>query len=361
MNWLKENKFLSILLVVTIVLAGLIAFVGIGAAGKANETAEAIESTKSNITRLESGKPYPSTENLNEKKENLQTVLTKASDARGLLLKYRPEEINNTTASAFTALFDKTEQDLQELYKSKGITLPEGWHMGFEKYKTAPVDEKNTGILSYEMKTLDWLFRTVADAGVSEVVSFYREPLPPEIGKEWNADAAAADAAPARGRPRPPQAQSAASAPVAKSLPFEIAVVGREQSLRKVLTNLSNSQDHFVVVRAIRVQNEILDAPNQKQVGFKDENATPGGGDVFGGGGFVFPTDDGAAEEPEAAETEDETADAEGSEEEAAPAAEEPVDSGRILQIVAGDEKLQYFIRGELLLFEDSATLPEVK
>lgn len=358
MNWFKENKFLSILLIITLVLAILIAFIGMGAAKKANEMADEIESTKSNITRLESGKPYPSTENLSEKKENLQAVLSKANEARAALLEYRPSEITNTTASAFTALFDETENGLRDLYKAKGIALPDGWHMGFEKYKTTPVDEKNTGILSYEMKAMDWLFRTVADAGVSEVSSFYREPLPPELGKPWVEEPVApATSRSRRGNPAPPK-PVAANAPVAKSLPFEIVLEGREQSLRKLLSDLSNSQEHFIVVRALRVQNEKLAAPNQRQAGFKDEVASAAN-DLFGGGAFSFPAED--FEEGASDADAEEAVDAEESGEEAAPAVIEPTDTGRILQIVAGDEKLTYFIRGELLLFDDEATLPEVK
>ncbi len=369
MNWFKENKFLGILIAVTLVLAILIAVIGMGASGEADKTAEAIKTKKSAISRLEGGKPYPSAANLKDKKGNLKSVLEKASEARNLLLEYRPENLENTNASAFTALFDKTEKNLRELYQSKDIALPEDWHVGFEKYKSSPVDQENTGILSYEMNAMDWLFKTVAEAGASEVTAFYREALPPEEGRPWVSADEGADTQKNSGRRRTPKgSKAAASKPVAKSLPFEISLKGREESLRHILAELSNSQEYFVVVRALRVQNEKMTPPNRQQVGFKEAEAE-GGGNAFGNGfdgGFSFP--EGGADDTPAADTEEAPAEGDaapdgedGSEEEATPAPDKPVDTGRILQIVAGNEKLNYFIRGELLLFDPEATLPEVK
>ncbi|MGE9269079.1 MAG: Amuc_1100 family pilus-like protein, partial [Verrucomicrobiales bacterium] len=351
--------FLSILILVTLVLAGAIGYVGMGAAGKAEEAAQEIETKKSAISRLESGKPYPDAQNVKEMKENLGKVLGKAREARELLLSYRPEEIKNISSSEFTAIFDKTEAEIRQLYQGKDIALPEEWHLGFEKYKGSPVERENTGILVYQMSVIDWLFRQVADAGVSEVNSFYREALPPENGQPWGG---APQAEPAKKGRRGANKPAPASAPVAKSLPFEIAVTGREESLRKLLSALSNSPDHFIVVRALRVQNEMDEAPNERQVKFQDAAPSAPAADVFGGGGFVFPTDDAAPAEEAPAEE----APAEGEEAaEEAPAEEAPAagpsDTGRILQIVAGDEKLKYFIRGEILLFDEEAKLPEAE
>lgn len=365
----KENKFLTILAIVTLALFVAIIFFGWQAGAKAATASEEIDSKKSTIQRLESGKPYPSPQNLREQRNNLDEIRAVAAEVRDLMLKYRPAEITKTSPAAFTALFDSTEEGLRALYEKKGIALPGEWHVGFETYKNTPVKESVTGFLNYEMKAFDWLFRTIAEADVTAVENFHRVPLPPEIDREWFE-------VPEIPKERGSKRKQTAPEPVAKAMPFELTVTGREKSIRQLLADLADSDEYFVTLRAVRIQNERLEAPNQKQVEFAPAPVPDGGGDAPFGGAFVFPGADEAPDPPaEEATPPAEEAPAEGQpaapgaegevppgdtpvEEPAAPAFDGPADSGRILQIVAGDEKITAFIRGELILFEGNAALP---
>ena len=372
----KENKFLTLLGIITLVLFVVIIFFGWKARSAAAEASTEIESKKSTIQRLERGSPYPSISNQKAVRQNLEEVRIATANARDRMLTYLPAELTNTSPAAFTALFDETEEGLLSLYEEKGIALPPEWHVGFETYKTTPVKEAVTGLLSYEMKAFEWLFQTVAESGVSTVNNFYRQPLPPEVGKEWGA--VIEEETPKRGK-RPARRQPEKPKLFAKSMPFELTVSGREAAIRQLLAELSDSPEYFITLRAVRIQNESTVPPNQKQVEFAPAaGPAADAGDPFGGA-FVFPD---AVETPDpepAIEPEEGPVDPEGEsaidpDGEPAPPAEgddpapvgepapfgiaEPADSGRILQIVAGDEKITAFIRGEIILFEADATLP---
>ena len=68
MNWFKENKFLGTLILVTLVLAALIWYVGHTFAGKAQANVDEIEAKKNRISSLERSEPFPNPANADAKK-----------------------------------------------------------------------------------------------------------------------------------------------------------------------------------------------------------------------------------------------------------------------------------------------------
>ena len=126
---------------------------------------------------------------------------------------------------------------------------------------------------------------------------------------------------------------------------------------RKFLSSLDDSGKYYYVIRSIRIVNEKLKAPTSADGSFKTEEAAPDAGagtaapgaDPFGGaaaGGFVLP-----GEEPAAPPAEGTPAPA------AEPAAPAPAagGSGVILQEVLGSEKINVFLRLDIIQFLDQA------
>jgi hypothetical protein len=108
--------------------------------------------------------------------------------------------------------------------------------------------------------------------------------------------------------------------------------------VREFLSSISKPDNHFVVIRSLRVTNEKKDPPRTADAKFeKPAAAKPDAADAFGSG-FVLPGDDAAA----------------------APAAESPktADSSRILAQVLGNEQVQVFLRLDVLQFLPAKKLP---
>ncbi len=325
-----------------------------------------IDSQKTTIATLLRGQTFPSRENQEAKKTNFDSFLEDAVKVRDLVMAYRPPELKNGSVAQFTANFDRVENGLRKLFEKKNIKLPGKWHVGFEQYRTSTVAEGNTGILTYEMAAFENLFEAVAESGVSEVVNFYRELLPPEEGKPWPGEATQKEArGKVRGRANKNQHRlrnREQVAPVAKVLPFELIVKGRESAIRKLLSAISSDQKYFYVIRAIRVQNANIEPPSRADASFRDK--------PVGGGGFVeeFFEDENvivASENnsgygaKEASEENDMGSDSNPDPEENL-AANKPLNTGRILEVVAGGEELYVFVRGEVILSEQ-IDLPQVQ
>src|SRR3954463_15812059 len=64
MTWFKENKFVAGVLVVTLLAAGALGWLLLGAKGKYDESAANFDKQASELKRLETGPAYPDPANL---------------------------------------------------------------------------------------------------------------------------------------------------------------------------------------------------------------------------------------------------------------------------------------------------------
>ena len=184
------------------------------------------------------------------------------------------------------------------------------------------------------MEAISNLMANLATAAPAKLLNIYRAPLPEEEGKTFDAKNHSY-----------------------RALPLEISFTGTEGSLRKFLSSLDDSGKYYYVIRSIRVTNEKIKAPTAADGAFKTEEAgaagagaaAPGGSDPFGGaggGGFVLP------EDPAAAPAGDKAAETPAPAPAPAPAAG---GDGVILQQVLGSEKINVFLRLDVIQFLDAA------
>ncbi|QJE97147.1 Amuc_1100 family pilus-like protein [Luteolibacter luteus] len=331
MSWIQENRFAAGLGGITLVAAGGLIFWAVSGSSKYNKAKEDYAAAVTAVDSMEGGKLYPNDANLKAKKAAVEDydkgvqAMQKAFDA------YRTPTPANVEPDAFNEALRKAKDTAAAAFEASKTELPPEFFLGFEKYTTSPVKREATGILSFEMEALSQLAANLAEAAPTKLLNIYRESLPEEDGKAFDA----------KGKSF-------------RTLPIEISFNGNEDSVRKFLSSLDDSGKHYFLVRSMRISNEKAKAPTAADGNFKAEEADGGaapaaGGaaaDPFGGaGGFVLPGEEPAAPaaDPAAATP-------------AAPAAAAGGD-GVILQQVLGSEKINAFFRIDIVQFlPDSAS-----
>lgn len=329
MNWFKENKFLGGLLIVTLILAGLIIFVGLNtssSAAAALADAEQHKTDKSDATKLD---PFPTEENVSEKKKSVKAMIAQAEAAQSKFLAFRPESLDNITVSTFADRLKNADANVRALYDEKNVRLSEKAYLGFEDYKGAAPIESATGILAFELAAIEWLFIELANSGVNEVTNFRRD----QLAEEKSAPE------PTRRGSSSRRKKSSAGLQVAKKLPMSLTFKGSEKSVRDALQAIGNSDQFFFETRASRVQNP-APVPTSSGIAVRKapvEVEAPAEDDGFG-----VVEDDG-----------EDAADA--------PAADPGLVSEKILHRVAGGEDVSVFVKLDLLLFDDETNFPAIK
>lgn len=336
MTWFKENKFLAGLLTITVLLAAIIIYFGMKAGSSLEEVQAQIASKEASLKKDKSLDPFPTPENAKEKEENLKVLIAKVNEARSALFAYLPEGMENVAGKDFSANLTETVDRVKALFPQEKA-LPSGFFLGFEPYSGSLPPEGATGVLTYQLAAMEWLLTQLAESGIKEIENLHREKIPAEMGEDWP-DAPGArksfkNTKPPKlvpGAPRPPKFESDSLPAIAHRMPVEVSFRGPEPAVREFLTRIANSDKFFFQTRIARVLN-----PSEIPSAGKKASAAKPKND-FGDGPIVI----------------------EGGDE---PAADEPVESVKILDKVSGGDDLEVFLRADLLLFIEEKTLPELK
>jgi hypothetical protein len=332
MSWIQENRFAAGLGGITAVAAaGLIVF-ALSAGKGYTKTKEEYDTTAAEVDKMVKGPLYPNEDNLSDKEKAVKDYKESVASLEKAFDKFRAPTPPNIEPGDFSDAIKKAlDAATKAITDAKG-EVPAEFFIGFEAYKDAPARKEATGILTYELDAVSNLFAGLAAAGPVKVLNTFRPPLEEEEGKTFDV----------KGKSY-------------RALPFEIAFSGKEETFRKFLSSLDDSGKYYYVIRSVRIVNEKLKAPTSADGQFKAEEAgadagaatAAPGADPFGGaaaGGFVLPGEADAATPPPADTPAPE------------PAAPAPAEggSGVILQEVLGSEKINVFLRLDIIQFLDA-------
>jgi hypothetical protein len=335
MNWIKQNKFEAMLLLVVVVIAIGIFMFGNSQGAAYEEDLGRFEDANSQIAVYENAAPFPNPAHVDDRRVQVTAFQGDVEGLQESLLAFRPAEFRKISPAEFTTRLNATSEKLKALYGDK-IEFPDAWQAGFEAYTSSPPKDQATDFLSYELAAMEWIFTTLAKAEPSALLNVYRPKLPIETGASMEPEA-----------PRTSKGKRSRSKVASKpyyKLPLELTFRAKESTLREFLSTLAGSEEHFVVVRSMRVSNTNPNAPSESDAEFDD-----GGGDAAEEGegafdafsGFEFPEED-----------EGEDGDEEAVEE------EEVAEGQRNLGQVLGAEELNVFLNLEIHLFRDDVELP---
>lgn len=319
MNWIKENKFLAMLCGGTLLGVILLLFIGSRGSGRYSTALEQFQTAADEATGFEKSALYPKQDYQAAKNKALDDYRQELGQLQKAYQPFRPEEITNVSPQEFTDHLIKVNEETRKAFEDNGVSVPEPYFVGFERYKTSLASKETTGILGFELAGVRKLMLSLAAAKPKELRNVYRAEIPEETGKAFEAGDA-----------------------VARFFPLEITFVGPEKSVREFITSVTKLDEKYAVIRTLRISNEKKDAPKAADAQFEKPAAKADAGSDLFSGGFVLPGEEPAAgEQPKAADA-------------AAPAEAAPPagdSSGRILSQVLGNENVQVFLRIDLLQF----------
>lgn len=340
----QENKFPILLGAATAVVTGGLIFWSMKSGGKYEEAKSDYDNADRKIVQLMRGDPEPTAGNQAAKKQAVDAYAESVVKLQEAFDPRRATDLQNIEPSAFTdSLLEARRRALAEFEKS-GTTVPEQFFLGHGRFSDTLPQKKDTGVLSYQLGAFEDLLTKLARAAPTALTNIH-----------W------------AGVPEVPEGAAVVPHPI------EITFRGPESSLREFLSSLDDTEKYYYILRTMRVMNERDSAPNAQDARF-ERVATPtpdsgGPGSIFGEpGGFVFPEEDGleeldTGEDPAEGGAEGEGDDPPAGEVPAPPAPEPepaaPTDSGEILKQVLGDEKIQVFLRIDVLQFLEPRELPK--
>jgi hypothetical protein len=247
MNWLRENRFLGMFLIVLgVSTVGAIWFL-FSAKNDWDDAIDRFNLTAAEFNRLERLAPYPSGENLRKMKaqaEGYTIALARLKDE----LKTRvlpavpmaPNEFQSRLRLAMTATANKA--------RANKVRLPDKFYLGFDEFASALPNEVAAPLLAQELTQIEWFLDTLFDARVDALTSFRRTSLPEE-----HANAGPPPASPAT---RKPASLALAGPMLLERNVVEATFISTPGAARKVLNQIAGASQQIFIVRLWHVRNE---------------------------------------------------------------------------------------------------------
>lgn len=330
---MKENGFAIGLLVGTLVIGGGLVALGLNQGKRYAGIQSDYQDVKSDVEKMVKVRPFPTKENLEERKTEVKTFRGKVEGLQNTVQNFRPESLEKISPSEFQNRLVAKTAKIKAVFEKEQITYPDQFGFGMEPYLDGLANPEATAKLNYQLEAADWLFRQLADLETYEIRNVVREDLPSESGKDWT-DVYINN--------RPPE-----PVPLAQSLPMEVSFLADEAAVSAFVNALVDSKKYFFAIDMIRIGNENPSAPVRSQAGLEElegeEEHDDGNG--FGGFGDFDFEEDSAEEGEEAPAAEDEEA--------------AVVETGRILGQVLGGEGNYVALQIRLLLFTEPVELPD--
>jgi hypothetical protein len=317
MSWIKEHSFGVGLGAATAVLAGGLLMFGLAGSRRYAENKARFDADAEEAKRMESLDLYPTAENRDGKSKALAEYRNSVEELQAAFDRFRPGEEKALSSDDFLDHLKKANEQIREDFGAANIALPDGFLCGFQEYATEKPVEISAGILDYQLAAIRSLMRMLSEARVSELTNLHRPGLPEERNQEF----------------KPGKSD------VARALPLELSFRANEDAVRRLITAIGKSPDHYFVIRSLRIRNERKTPPLTTDAKFverrpiRETPATATAVDLIEEGGSPAPPTP-------------------------APAAPAPASDEPILIQVLGGEELEVFLRIDLMRFLPPKELP---
>lgn len=248
MNWFSENKFLAGLIAVVVVGVGAFLFLLTSAKAKYAETAQQYKQQANELQRLQAMKPFPAQESIDKIQEQKQSYMAAAAELRKTLSSME-FEMQAMTPEEFQDKLRATVSEVQALAGEKNVALPADFYLGFPEYQASPPRSEATARLAWQLRTLEFVVKTLINNRVVSVDGIDREPVPGEDG---------AATAPAEGK---------SGTQLLERYPFTVTFKADQGRFRTVLNQLSTAKEQFLIVESLVVKNEQTTGPSKQAPG----------------------------------------------------------------------------------------------
>ncbi len=277
MNWIKQNTFLSGVLAI-LILGGLaLGYFFMKARGEYAAAKDRLADAYSAKKALESKKPFPESANEDEVRKLVSTYRADAESLMSKMLASQAPMPSGTRVARFQEDLALKVDAVVSAAEAAGVTLPEGFYLGMEKYQTqVPLDDA-VDDLQFQLNASARLAELLLANDVSKF-GIKRQAMPFE-----QRQAAPRNNNNNRGRNQRTQAPKKEEVPTSVVYPMELVVEMSPKGFQKVMNALSNTQaalpggddimavsgedsgEYYFVTRFMGIENETPFAPEKSQ------------------------------------------------------------------------------------------------
>jgi hypothetical protein len=255
MSWVNENKFLAGFAGVTLVGAGVLAFLVFQAKGQYQQAQATYEEQSNELNRLQTLQPFPNAENVKKLDEQRKVHAQAIVQLQQSLAKMElPSE--NVSPQQFQDRLRATVDTINQNANQNGVKRSETFNLGFDRYLSEPPRPEAAGPLARQLKAIEILVSQLIRDRVVELTELKREELPEE-----KVATAAAEAPPAKGGK--PTGKGDPRGGLVTSSTVEISFLAEQPSFAQSLNSLISAKEQFFVPRLIKVANEKPEGPSR--------------------------------------------------------------------------------------------------
>ncbi|MEN9021118.1 MAG: hypothetical protein GWQ05_19330 [Verrucomicrobiaceae bacterium] len=267
MNWIKQNTFLSGLIALLVIGLGGLGFFFTKARGEFADAQDRLAAAYKSKRDLQEQKPFPSSENAAVVRDLVSDYRTKAEAVANKMYVGQVPMPTGVRVAQFQEDLALKVDAVVEASSASGVTLPEGFYLGLDKYRAQVPLEGAVDQLQFQLNATVWLSNLLLANDVKRF-SVKREQMPFETREQAPAPRARGQSN-SRGNAKPkPKAE-----PVSVTYPMEIAIELPEKNFQSVLNALSNTSsalgeaadegEFYFVTRWMRLENQSLIGPER--------------------------------------------------------------------------------------------------
>lgn len=237
MNWFRENKFLSGFIAVVVLAAGALLFLVLGAKSAHEAAMQDYEGKVQTLISQRAWVPFRDAANLKKLKDQESAYDALTTSLQADLVAKQPQ-ISTMEPSAFQGRLREAVSAVTTLAQTNGVTLPEKFYLGFERYQTELPRNEVTGLLDWQLTAIQGIITRMIELKVSSIDNVVRPPLPGEAAPE----------------PAPKEP------PLLVKYPLQIGCKAAQERVQALINDLSTN-NRFMIIRAVKIQNETLTGP----------------------------------------------------------------------------------------------------
>jgi hypothetical protein len=267
MSWFQPNRWLGTFLIafgVCLLIAGVFLFTARSGYNQAFARFDEAVREKSRLERLE---PFPSEANY----KKMQAYVAEYNAALDKLkgeLKGRFLPAPALAPNEFQSRLRQAMLRTAERARANRVQFPPNFALGFDEYTAALPSTAAAPLLGQELLQVELLLNFLIDARVDSVSGFKRTPSPEERGA-----LPTTSPTPAGGR-KPPAAAPAKGSKMLERSVVDLTFASAPSATRKVLNEISSSNQQFCIIRLLHVHNQKDKGPPREQPGQQSQAAT---------------------------------------------------------------------------------------
>jgi hypothetical protein len=259
MSWFQQNRWLGTFLIVFGICLLIAAFFLFSTKSSYSQAFARFEEAATERGRLERQDPFPSEANY-KKMQGYVAEYGVGLDKLKEDLKTRVLPVPALAPNQFQSRLRQGMVTTAERARANRVQIPANFALGFDEYTAALPSTAAAPLLGQQLSQIELLLNMLLDARVDAVSTFTRTPLREEHGAPATTIPTAA-----AGRKPPPAATTGAK--MLERSTIDLTFIAAPSTARKVLNQISSSNQQFCVIRILHVHNLKDKGPPRDQPG----------------------------------------------------------------------------------------------